>query len=73
MPVVPDEVSKEIADYLGREDLDQPTGCLDVFLTVSPEMLARDGLGGERHLAHHEFVKIHLRARVIYVYAYNVS
>jgi len=36
-------------------------------------LLARDGLGCERHLTHHEFMKIHLRARVIYVYADNMS
>jgi hypothetical protein len=39
----------------------------------NPYWLARDGLGCEWHLAHHELVKLHLRTRVIYVYAYNMS
>ena len=35
-------------------------------------LLARNGLGGEWHLAYHEFMKFHLQARVIYVNAYHV-
>ena len=35
-------------------------------------LLARNGLGGEWHLAYHEFMQLHLQARVIYVNAYHV-
>jgi hypothetical protein len=35
--------------------------------------LARNGLGAEWHLVYHEFMKIHLQTRIIYVDAYNVS
>ena len=35
-------------------------------------LLARHGLGGEWHLTDHEFMKLHLQARVIYVNAYHV-
>jgi hypothetical protein len=43
---------------------------LDVDVTL---LLARNGLGGEWHLVYHEFMKIHLQTRIIYVDAYNVS
>ena len=35
-------------------------------------LLARNGLGGEWHLAYHEFMKLYLQACVIYVDAYHV-
>jgi len=35
-------------------------------------LLARNSLGGEWHLAYHEFMQLHLQARVIYVDAYHV-
>ena len=35
-------------------------------------LLARNGLGGEWHLAHHELMQFHFQARVIYVNAYYV-
>jgi hypothetical protein len=35
-------------------------------------LLSSNGLRGEWHLAYHEFMKLHLQARVIYVDAYNV-
>jgi hypothetical protein len=40
---------------------------------IASALLARDSLGCERHLAHHEFMKIHFRARVSYIYTYKVS
>ena len=44
-----------------------------VFRNVDAAMLlARNGLGGEWHLAYHEFMQLHLQARVIYVDAYNM-
>ncbi|MGH8070232.1 MAG: hypothetical protein ACRERE_34330 [Candidatus Entotheonellia bacterium] len=42
---------------------------LDIDATL---LLARNGLGGEWHLAYHEFMQLHLQARVIYVNAHNV-
>ena len=35
-------------------------------------VLARNGVGGKWHFAYHEFMQIHLQARVIYVNAYHV-
>jgi hypothetical protein len=40
---------------------------VDAVLLLSP-----NGLRGEWYLAYHEFMKLHLQARVIYVDAYNV-
>ncbi len=64
------------------------TGMVDAFICVRigtsdvlfkrvlygcATLLARDGLGGERHLAHHEFVKLYLRACVIDIDADDIS
>jgi len=35
-------------------------------------LLSSNGLRGEWYLAYHEFMKLYLQARVIYVDAYNV-